>query len=247
MDSQKFVESELDYTIVENHIRLIKQLEVINTGAMSLFDLFRREHAFYSPKFESVFGWDLARIKKQGVEYSNSRIHPDDFLPLMEAGNYFISFALSLASERRADYKVYLDYRIKGVDDEFIRVLEQQSVLESDHRGNAWLAVSVLDISPYSDIQTPVRSRMINVKTGELYLFPPPESKQKDLLTMREKEILHLISKGLISREIADMLYISVNTVNTHRQRIIERLDVSSTSEAIRYAMDLGILPIANC
>jgi len=38
------------------------------------------------------------------------------------------------------------------------------------------------------------------------------------------------------------VLYISVHTVNTHRQRIIRKLDVSNTSEAIRYALDLGIL-----
>ena len=62
---------------------------------------------------------------------------------------------------------------------------------------------------------------------------------------MRVKEILGLISNGLISREIADLLYISVNAVNTHRPRIIERLDVSSTSGASRYSIDLGILPVA--
>ena len=62
---------------------------------------------------------------------------------------------------------------------------------------------------------------------------------------MRVKEILGLIAKGLICREIADLLSISVNTVNIHRQRIIERLDVSSTSGAIRYAIDLGIHLVA--
>ena len=40
----------------------------------------------------------------------------------------------------------------------------------------------------------------------------------------------------------AYVLYISVNTANTHRQRIIRKLDASKTTEAIRYALDLGIL-----
>jgi len=127
-------------------------------------------------------------------------------------------------------------------DGTYVRVVEQQSVLELDRRGNIWLALSLLDLSPYSDLETPFRCRMINIKTGERYLFPPQAEGNLDLLTMREKEILHLISKGLVSREIADLLFISVNTVNTHRQNIIEKLEVSNTSEAVRYALDLGIL-----
>jgi len=242
LDSQEFVESELDYRVVERHVKLLKQLDTFNTGAISVFDLYRREHAYFSPKFKTVFGWDMARAGAEGTDFGTGKIHPEDLLFLTEAGNYFLSFSFSLTPDTRRDYKLYSDYRIKGADDGYTRVLEQQSVLESDKRGNLWLALSILDLSPYSDTQSPVRCRMVNVKSGELYTFPPPESGQRDLLTMREKEILHLISKGLISREIADLLYISVNTVNTHRQRIIEKLDVSSTSEAIRYAMELGIL-----
>jgi DNA-binding CsgD family transcriptional regulator len=62
------------------------------------------------------------------------------------------------------------------------------------------------------------------------------------LLTAREKEILQLISKGLISKEIADKLYISVNTVNTHRQRILEKLQADNAIEAIKYASRTGII-----
>jgi DNA-binding CsgD family transcriptional regulator len=245
LDSQQFVESALDYRIVERHVKLLRQLDAINTGAISLFDLFRREHVFFSPKFGIILGWDMTRAEKEGTAYTNSRIHPDDLLLLTEAGTHFTSLVFSLSPNARRDYKMYCDYRIIGGDGQSVRVLEQQSVLESDVRGNVWLALSALDLSPYGDTETPVRCRMVNSRTRDLYLFPPPGSKEKDLLTMREKEILSLISKGLISREIADLLYISVNTVNTHRQRIIERLDVSSTSEAIRYAMELGILPAA--
>jgi DNA-binding CsgD family transcriptional regulator len=83
----------------------------------------------------------------------------------------------------------------------------------------------------------------VNIETGEIFVFPP-ESKKNELieasLTSREKEILRLVADGLISKQIADKLYISVNTVNTHRQRIIEKLNVSNTYEAINYATNLG-------
>jgi len=242
LDSQQFEESELDYGIVQGHIKLLGQLDAAVTGAISVFDLFRREHAFSSTKYESVFGWDLAKAEKYGIAYSHGRMHPDDLLLLTEAGAYFTSFLLSLNPEKRRDHKMFSDYRMMGKNKKYVRVLEQQSVLELDRRGNVWLAISILDLSPYSDTQTPFRCRLMNSKNGELYMFPPSDKEDKDILSMREKEILHLISKGLISRQISDLLCISVNTVNTHRQRIIEKLDVSSTTEAISYAMNLGIL-----
>jgi DNA-binding CsgD family transcriptional regulator len=101
----------------------------------------------------------------------------------------------------------------------------------------------MLDLSPENDAATPFRGRLKNLLTGELFNFPPDEdqSRQSSSLSKREKEVLHLISNGMISKEIADKLYISVNTVNTHRQRIIEKLNVSNTYEAIRYAHERGI------
>lgn len=76
-----------------------------------------------------------------------------------------------------------------------------------------------------------------------MYHFPIIE-KRKDLksLTKREKEILNLLATGLISKQIADRLYISINTVNTHRQRIIEKLDLTNTAEAVNYSMSGGLL-----
>ena len=54
-----------------------------------------------------------------------------------------------------------------------------------------------------------------------------------DVLTAREEEILQLLAKGLISKEIARQLEISVDTVNTHLKHIYEKLHVRSRTEAV--------------
>ncbi|WP_051538647.1 response regulator transcription factor [Prolixibacter bellariivorans] len=141
------------------------------------------------------------------------------------------------------NYKVITDYRTKDKTGNYIRVIEQQKALELDSLGNVWLALSVLDVSPDKDVQTPARSRLINTLTGELYLFPPEGNESMPpKLSGREQEILSLIASGLVSKQIADKLFISVNTVNTHRQRIIEKLEVSNTFEAIQYASELRLI-----
>lgn len=61
-------------------------------------------------------------------------------------------------------------------------------------------------------------------------------------LTTREIEIVRLIAKGLIAKEIASELNISVHTVYTHRKKIMKKLAISSSSELVLYAVNQGIL-----
>jgi two-component system, NarL family, response regulator NreC len=61
-------------------------------------------------------------------------------------------------------------------------------------------------------------------------------------LTVREREVLQLIAEGRKTREIAELLYISIKTVETHRAHIMNKLDIHSTAELTRYAMRKGII-----
>ena len=241
--SQAFDEERLDYAILARHVSVLEQLDAMTTGAISVFDLCRRQHVYSGSRFASTFGWDMAEYARVGAGYGDARMHPDDLALMMRAGLQFLAQTLARPPEQRKDFKMFAEYRTLGAQRSYVRVIEQQSVLELDPDGNAWLALSVLDLAPESDPEGPFRCRLLNWRTGDLYSFPPPTESGADLLTMREREVLQLISKGLVSRQIADVLYISVNTVNTHRQRIIRKLDVSSTTEAIRYALELGIIP----
>jgi len=242
-NQQHFVESELDYSILDYHRPFLERLDVIDSSVITIFDLCKREHVFISKKYESILGFNIKDADEEGVEYFNRNIHPDDIILLTEAGCYFMEMGFSLPVDKIKEFKVMTDYRMRKADGTFVRVLEQHSVLEFDQRGNAWLALSLLDISPDQDLEKPAQSRLFNFKTGELFQFPPPGMVLQDsLLTRREKEILELLATGLISKQIADKLCISVNTVNTHRQRIIEKLEVTNTAEAINYGIKVGLL-----
>ncbi len=68
------------------------------------------------------------------------------------------------------------------------------------------------------------------------------EEEPYDRLTAREREILKLIADGHTSREIADMLFISLKTVLGHRTKIMEKLDIHNRTELIKYAMRKGLV-----
>lgn len=63
-----------------------------------------------------------------------------------------------------------------------------------------------------------------------------------DLLTSREREVLQLIAEGRTNKEIAATLNLSVYTVDAHRGRIMEKLNLHSTGEIVRFAMRNGLI-----
>ena len=60
----------------------------------------------------------------------------------------------------------------------------------------------------------------------------------------REKEIIELCRKGLLAKEIAEKLNISVSTVNNHKSHIFSKLNINSTVEMVQYALDKKIIRI---
>ncbi len=243
-ESQIFEPKSLDYSKLDEHISFLTRLDVIENSSISIFDLYRKDHVFISGKFASMLGYNPEEIKQKGSDFFDQLIHPEDYYLLMKNGIELLRLAFSVPVNNRKDYKQISDYRIKNAKGSYIRVIEQHQALELDQSGNIWLALSLLDCSPDQDVSSGIKSRIYNFKTGEFISLPESEAPSGDRfkLSKREKEILRLVQEGLPSKEIADKLFISIHTVNTHRQRILEKLDVSNSLEAIQYAGSLGIL-----
>jgi DNA-binding NarL/FixJ family response regulator len=63
-----------------------------------------------------------------------------------------------------------------------------------------------------------------------------------DPLTPREKEILKLVAEGRTSKEVAELLYISPNTVQRHRDKIMNKLDLKNLAELVLFALKQGYI-----
>jgi two-component system response regulator NreC len=74
-------------------------------------------------------------------------------------------------------------------------------------------------------------------RVGETTIVDKYES-----LSEREREIFQLIAEARSNKEVAEMLAISVATVETHRARILEKLDVHNTAELVLYAVRRGVI-----
>jgi two-component system, NarL family, response regulator NreC len=85
---------------------------------------------------------------------------------------------------------------------------------------------------------------------GETYLQPElgarlaaePDGGAPDDLSERELEVLRLIALGHTNSEIAEQLYLSVRTVESHRSHIQQKLRLTTRSELVRYALERGLV-----
>ncbi len=101
-------------------------------------------------------------------------------------------------------------------------------------------ALAYLDKDVSSEVLLEVLRKVLK---GETY-FPKlkeGEGKRKGL-TPREKEVVKLIALGKTSREIAQILGLSVKTVNTHRNNIMRKLELRNTAGLVRYALFSGLV-----
>jgi two-component system response regulator NreC len=112
----------------------------------------------------------------------------------------------------------------------------------------------LLKASPEADVLAAVRA----VAAGNAYFSPSitkllvedymSEVRRRglqdsyDLLSFREREILQCLTSGKSNREIADLLYLSVSTVETHRNNILQKLRLHSLADLILYAVRKGLI-----
>lgn len=88
---------------------------------------------------------------------------------------------------------------------------------------------------------------------GKTYLQPElgarlaaePEAPSPADISGRETEVLRLIALGHTNNEIAERLYLSVRTVESHRGHIQQKLGLTSRAELVRYALDRGLIEVS--
>jgi DNA-binding CsgD family transcriptional regulator/PAS domain-containing protein len=245
LNQQAFVAKRLNYSALDKHKDMLETLAAFINSGVSVFDLFQKKHVFYSPNFGAPLGYKLSDILKKGSGFWDSRIHPDDYRELMQNGVSILKLFFEFTPLERTSHKLVNEYRILNASGKYVRVIEQQQALELDCDGNLWLALSTIDISPDQDTEEGVKCSVVNFKTGRSVSFQIDGDDKKKLrssLTKRELQILRMVKEGLLSKEISDALSISLHTVNTHRQRILEKLGANNSMEAVAYASKLGLL-----
>ncbi len=190
----------------------------------------------------------LGIAKKDSTKEINSiweedifgRIHPDDLMGKHLLELQFFHLLKNMPAEKRTDYYVTSKMRMQNKMGEYIAVHHRMFYVCSCPLGNFWLSLCLYNYSYEKNKLDAFEGMIVNSVTGDI--IKSEKEGCNNILSVREKEILSLIEKGKMSKEIAELLSISKNTVDRHRQNILEKLRVKNSIEACRVAKFMDLL-----
>lgn len=195
-----------------------------------------------SPQAETVLGYPQGYLT---VTAFADCIHPDDRPWFLTFEAKTAEFLAGLPIDKLMKYKVRYDFRFKKSDGSYIRVLHQVAVVQHDENGGIIRTLGVhTDITHLKAEGKPEMSYIgmdgepsyLNIDVKNIFI------KSKQVLTHREKDVLRLLIEGKLSKEIASILHISKQTVDTHRKHMLHKNMLNNTSELIVKAIREGWL-----
>lgn len=159
---------------------------------------------------------------------------PEDLKLISEVKLAYTKLLASLPEERKLTHVCTVDYHINKKN-RYILITQKFTPLKFLPDGSLWLGL--FSISPTFERQN--RDAMV-FGDGFRYIYDSYLQKfvldeERMDLSEREKQILLLSLEGNTVEQIADSLFLSVNTVKTHKHRLFEKLQITSISEAYLY------------
>jgi DNA-binding CsgD family transcriptional regulator len=207
---------------------------------------------FLSHNFSRIFGYSRKLFMQGDLQFLIKHMHPDDL-------SSFINFAetstLKATTWRDAKEKAVHEHcsRIKHHNGKWIWINQKVIVLSvtpDRHIDTALLLFDDCTAAKQSELDQHISLVEKNRKNSKLLELLAPVSnaktKREELLiasedhaslTLREKEIMQLVSQGLSSKEIAAKLFISKHTVESHRKHILHKLSVRNAPQMVHQSI----------
>jgi len=170
-----------------------------------------------------------------------NRIHPDDIFERHLLELEFFNFLKQLPPNDRLNYHTSCQIRATNQQQNYQYISHRTQYVKNSSKNGLWLAVCLYNYSFEDAPANNINGKINNSKTGESFDVTTYNN-CTELLSPREKQVLILVRDGLLSKEIAEKLHISINTINRHRQNILLKLQVNNSLEAVRIAIRLKII-----
>ena len=231
-----------DYTAFEKKMELLNTVSEVENSSVAVFDMHLGKYAFLRSRFDAHLQYPLNELFKKEPSYFMDLMPERDLAFTIDTIRKTFSWLAEQNPEKRKEYKLVFEFHLSDPAGNLYSFLQQCVILEQDKSGNTWMVLILNDMIPGKTDSENLLRKVFHIPTGKIVLFNDDESPSDSMLTARETEILGLLSQGYQSKEISERLFISVNTVNNHRQHIIEKLNTENTHEAIRFAKSVVII-----
>lgn len=224
---------------------LVENLYSPGPSFQYIFDFPSRSFTFVSDGVKSLFGEDPSSFS---VDSYANRVHPDDFQHFVNCEEIAGHFLFNHIDKKDIPYyKLSYQLRFKDKNNDYRLHLRQAIALTVDEDYN--LSTVFANQSDISHITTHNNRKIsfMHVLSGKSYfgirdIKDLNNEQQKLAISNREVEIVKLISEGFSSKEIADYLHISLDTVRTHRKNILAKTDFKNLTQVATHYVREGLI-----
>ncbi len=239
--SKKLLQQDFSDLNIENlQLKKCQQLAEnfveLENGIAVLSDLQFNKSYVYSGKLADELGVfqdkNIQEIESIWEEELFAKLDIEDVLQKHLLELQFFQFIKTIPSDQHRDYCVVSRLRIA---EDQKAILHKMFYFTNATDKNVELALCLYH---FDFLNSSLHHGMI-INTANGSIIHQTEDSNSAFLSIREKEILKLIKDGKRSKEIAELLFISINTVNRHRQNILEKMRVGNTTEACTMATKL--------
>jgi len=235
--AQEFKDHPDETKMLQDLEALSKNIGMREGFIIACFDYRDLSLAFFTGAVESVSGYPESIFREKGMEASFTIIHPEDREELFRFQKIVFDSFHKLCLEERYTYEfTYTTRWIHRITQEVIWVAGRAKPFIIDSHGNF-----AVDLHVILQLQNPpsVKSYDWNysyqTKGGErVFVSKATPDTLTIKLTKKEKEIAKMILNGKESKEIGEVLNISINTVGTHRKNILKKLNARNLGEMIK-------------
>lgn len=219
---------------------MARSFALLQGGVAVISDILHNKSYIYAGAFGAKLGLDEETEFDSAFEdIVFSFIDSQDLLDSHILELRYIELIKSLPAEDRGDYVKSSKINIR-VGDSIVPIIHQTRYLEITDSGS--INISICTYLPVGlNLSETFDGHIFNLRTGLPLTSERLRIVDAKILTNREREVLMLLSKGLASKQIADTLNLSLNTVYRHRQNILQHLNVANTAEAVRIGLKMKL------
>lgn len=234
--------SEHDYKVTKPLIDFAKSLSQLTYQSIYLIDYYKKGFLFVSDNPIFLCGRTPDEVLKKGYQHYLDNVPEEDLLLLKKINDIGFDFLKNLTEEDQMQYSISYDFHLKQPTGKPILINHKLKPILLDNSSNLWIALCLVSISSHSKSGN---IRLKNELDKSYFEFDLVENiwlqKSAILLKKREKDILLYSVQGLTMDQIAERLFVSIDTVKFHKKQLFSKLKVKSITEATAIAIELSL------
>lgn len=212
---------------------LLQLILAASPDLIYVYDRLEERYLFVSERSTPMLGYSPQQMMQLERGDIHELIHPED---LAHAKTHYAR------QEQLSDIEISITtYRVRHIHGDYRLLRWRQKVLSRDHAGRArcilGFATDITDEARRQVELDGLRAQILRIRDEERHRLALllPDTDQP--LTHRQRSVARLVAEGHSNKQIANMLRISIKTVEAHRASLMRKLHLTSAAALVRYAV----------